>query len=228
MSQKRGLSQNQIKSASNAIKAVDSKLHSQFLNLMTFLLINPEFQGKIRGKNPPTFGSDQYFEKTAKMFSEGRSISPPINSGKETDNLLKLLFQNLNPNLPIEISTATRIHGDFMVLENKVGKILESYLAHKLEPLRWIWCSGDFVDKIDFVKIGDNFSVNVLQVKNKDVTENSSSSKGRGNIPKWSRLKGKAADPDWHNFPDVEARKLISEKEFLDYGEKICKIWLKK
>lgn len=226
MIQKRGLSQSQIKAASYAINAVDSKIHKQFVKLMKFLSMNPEFQGKIRGKNPPAFGSDQYFEKTASMFSEGRHISPPMNSGKETDNLLKLLFQKLNPNLPLEISIATRIHGDFMVLENKVGKILESYLAHKLEPLGWIWCSGDFVDKIDFVKIDSKYSVNVLQVKNKDVTENSSSSKGRGNIPKWSRLKGKTADPDWQNFPDVEGRNLISEKAFLDYGEQICKIWL--
>ena len=161
------------------------------------------------------------------MFAKGRLITAPINSGKTSDPLLGSLYQEITKCSKSQVEIAISSHGDFMVLENKVGKILEHYLAARLETLGWIWCSGDYVSKIDFVKIkpGDKFEV--LQVKNKDVTENSSSSKGRGNVPKWARLKGKSAKTQWHNFPDLKARQLLSEDDFLKYGKKIGKEWSK-
>jgi len=220
------LSQSQINWARSEICKHDENLAKSYLGLMRFLSANPEFIGKFRGNNPPQFGTLEYFVKTAEMFAIGRTISPPVNSGKTSDPLLGSLFQQLKSCTFSEVENAVRIHGDFMVLENKVGKILEHYLSARLEPLGWIWCSGDFVEKVDFVKIVSGKNHKLLQVKNKDVTENSSSAKGRGDVPKWARLKGKKAVADWQNFPDLEARSLISEADFLEYGKSIGHDWL--
>jgi hypothetical protein len=219
------LSASQLSLAQLEIQKYDLSLEKPYLNLFKFLASNPEFRVSLRGNNPAPFGSPAYIEKSAQMFALGRIITPPVNSGKSTDTLLGILFQQMNQCSEDEAQEAIKMHGDFMVLENKVGKILEHYLATKLEPVGWIWCSGDYVEKIDFVKVGSsNFSV--LQVKNKDVTENSSSSKGRGDVPKWARLKGKKAVPDWDNFPDEKAKALISEKDFLKHGISIGKSWI--
>lgn len=222
-----GLSPAQITWARNEIRKHNQNLEKSFLSLLGFLSTNRDFIVKLRGKNPPDFGTLEYMNKTAEMFAAGRIISPPVNSGKTSDPLLGGLFQQLNSSSDSEVENAIRIHGDFMVLENKVGKILEHYLAARLEPLGWVWCSGDFVDKIDFVKIVSGKDYELLQVKNKDVTENSSSSKGRGTVPKWARLKSKKAVTDWQNFPDSDARKLVSESDFLSYGKSIGEEWLK-
>jgi len=220
------LSSSQIEWARSEIRIHDENLEKSYLGLLRFLSENPEFVVRLRGNNPPKFGTLEYFTKTAEMFSAGRVISPPVNSGKTTDPLLGSLFQQLNSCTNSEVEKAIRIHGDLMILENKVGKILEHYLSARLEPLGWIWCSGDFVEKVDFVKIVEGNNHELLQVKNKDVTENSSSSKGRGDVPKWARLKGKKAITDWENFPDLEARNLVSETDFLEYGKSIGHDWI--
>jgi hypothetical protein len=220
------LSSSQIEWARSEIRIHDENLEKSYLGLLRFLSENPEFVVRLRGNNPPKFGTLEYFTKTAEMFSAGRVISPPVNSGKTTDPLLGSLFQQLNSCTNSEVEKAIRIHGDLMILENKVGKILEHYLSARLEPLGWIWCSGDFVEKVDFVKIVPGKNHELLQVKNKDVTENSSSSKGRGDVPKWARLKGKKAITDWENFPDLEARILVSETDFLEYGKSIGHEWI--
>jgi hypothetical protein len=221
------LSPTQIDWARSEIRKHDQTLEKCFLDLLRFLSTNPDFIVKLRGNNPPDFGTLEYMAKTAEMFAVGRIISPPVNSGKTSDPLLGGLFQQLYSISDSEVENAIRIHADFMVLENKVGKILERYLAARLEPLGWIWCSGDFVEKVDFVKLVPGKNHQLLQVKNKDVTENSSSAKGRGDVPKWARLKGKKAITDWQNFPDLDARKLVSEVDFLAYGKSIGEDWLK-
>lgn len=71
-----------------------------------------------------------------------------------------------------------------MASENIVGDLLERYLAEKLEPCGWIWCSGTSVKAVDFIHYdNEKDEWGLLQVKNRDNTENSSSSKIRDNTP---------------------------------------------
>ncbi len=223
-----GLSEDQFKEAKKAILREAPALHKPYMELMQFLAAHPNYRGKIRGKNPPVFGSTEYFQKTAEKFHRGRVISRPKNSGKTTDPLLIQLFGDLNALSESEVKRATKHHGDFMVLENVVGKILENYLASRLEPSGWVWCSGDFVEKVDFIFRVNSETFSILQVKNKDVTENSSSSAGRKDVPKWARLKGKTARPNWDEFPDSKARDLLSEEDFLLHGYEIGASWFSK
>lgn len=111
-------------------------------------------------------------------------------------------------------------HLQSMAAENKVGELLEMYLAEKIEAIGWVWCSGNFVKAVDFLK-WENGNWRLLQIKNRDNTENSSSSQIRNgtNIEKWFRTYSKpssrrSTNTNWENFPeDIH----LSEREFLSF-----------
>ena len=107
-----------------------------------------------------------------------------------------------------------------MIIENKVGEILESYISEKYSSKGWVWCSGSTVTTIDFLRKRKNGTFEILQIKNKDVSENSTSTKGRGGVPVWHRLKGQHAKSNWDKFPDNSAERIMSEKAFINYAEK--------
>lgn len=106
------------------------------------------------------------------------------------------------------------------------------YLAEKLEPsgrsggrspysesyyAGWIWCSGTSVKAVDFIHYDEkNNEWNLLQVKNRDNTENSSSSKIRDNttIKKWFRTYSQRDATNWDNFPDEVSSKNLNEEDF--------------
>lgn len=211
--------------ALNSINLVNADLSNQFVQLMEFLYINPESASPLRGNSPPKFGTSEYLTKIANKFADGRTILKPINSGKTVDPLLKKLFAAYSQLPDSQVTISLSHHADLMLLENIVGKILEHYLATKLEPHGWVWCSGEVVSKIDFIRREEGNKFQILQVKNKDVTENSSSSSGRGSVPKWARLKGKSATSNWDNFPDENLKSLLSENEFLEHGILIQQSW---
>lgn len=109
-------------------------------------------------------------------------------------------------------------HRDSMAAENTVGALLERYIASIVEPLGWVWCAGDCVTAVDFIKSADGGWA-TLQVKNRDNSENSSSSKVRvgTQIKKWHRSKSRSSETNWRNFPDLEAARLLSEHGFIQF-----------
>ncbi|MFC0977381.1 SinI family restriction endonuclease [Pasteurella multocida] len=117
-----------------------------------------------------------------------------------------------------------------MAAENKVGELLEMYLAEKLEPFGWVWCSGNFVRAIDFIrKNPSDGNWYCLQVKNRNNTENSSSSRVRFGtfIFKWFRTFStysvrRRTNTNWGKFPYIEEG-VLSEEEFLDFVNKKIK-----
>ena len=106
-----------------------------------------------------------------------------------------------------------------MAAENMVGEILERYLNSVLSQFGWVWCCGALVKHIDFVKKEDDGSFKMLQVKNRDNSENSSSKAIRNgtDILHWFRTYSKTGNTNWNSFPDQVAKSLLSEKLFIDY-----------
>lgn len=80
-------------------------------------------------------------------------------------------------------------HNLFMSAENIQGTLLEEYIATEIRKFGWIWCKGNTLRAIDFY-YKDKDNTIFLQIKNKNNTENSSSSAIRNgtNIEKWYRL----------------------------------------
>ena len=72
-----------------------------------------------------------------------------------------------------EIEEKENAHNLFMSAENIQGELLEEYIARNVKDYDWIWCSGNALRAIDFCKRDGSV---LLQIKNKNNTENSSSS----------------------------------------------------
>lgn len=118
----------------------------------------------------------------------------------------------------VDLDRAKREHLLSMGAENLVGDLLERYLASVMEARGWIWCSGAMVRAVDFVKPPDRASGKwrTLQVKNRDNSENSSSSAIRNgtDIEKWHRTFSKKVGSNWADFPDQALRADLSEAAF--------------
>ncbi|MCS7069464.1 MAG: SinI family restriction endonuclease, partial [Meiothermus sp.] len=94
-----------------------------------------------------------------------------------------------------------------------LGDLLERYIANRLEPRGWIWCAGNIVSSVDFLR--EDLTV-ALQVKNRDNSENSSSSAIREgtNIKRWFRIYSRKGRTNWENFPFASG---LSEDDFHEY-----------
>jgi hypothetical protein len=111
-----------------------------------------------------------------------------------------------------------------MVAENKIGELLEEYIANTMEPQGWFWCCTDIFVGVDFFLAGD--PVTLLQVKNRDNSENSSSSRIRKQllamgcpveIAKWYRSKSRSVNTCWDKFPGNEQMQFMDEERFLAF-----------
>ena len=113
-----------------------------------------------------------------------------------------------------------RAHQDSMAAENIVGELLEAYIRTMGEPLGWVHCTGSVIKAIDFLK-KDKDGWILLQVKNRDNSENSSSSAIRSgtSIKKWFRTFSSTGETNWPKFPDPLLAKRLSEPKFAQFVE---------
>ena len=111
-------------------------------------------------------------------------------------------------------------HQYSMLAENLVGEFLERYIEQVITEnnLGWARAWGDVIRSVDFVKKdGDRWTL--LQVKNRDNSENSSSQSVRAGteIIKWFRTFSKTGKTNWENFPDEKLATLLDEAAFQSY-----------
>ena len=109
-----------------------------------------------------------------------------------------------------------------MNIENLVGELLEEYLNDKLKSDGWCCCWGSTIDAVDFCKADGT----LLQVKNSDNSENSSSSRVRlgTSILKWNRRKSTKEETFmWAKLETLVGRKDLTEDDFRKYVDGIVK-----
>ena len=111
-----------------------------------------------------------------------------------------------------DLDNVATLHRQSMAAENLLGALLERYLAQELEPHGWIWCAGNTVKAVDFIR--DDFSV-ALQIKNRSNSENSSSAAIRTGttIRKWYRVNAVSGATKWDTFP-AQLPQPLSEEGF--------------
>jgi len=205
----------------SALSNIQSKFnHSEqvFLSFRTiydFLLSFPEYK-VWRKKHPALDLNDAtHIEIIYEKFINGKNFTLAYPKTK-IDSAVKEVLINAYDFDSITIDDVLKNHQFAMLAENQIGDLLEKYLASKLEPLGWVWCSGSIVNKIDFIK-KDDTNWRLLQIKNRATTENSSSSSVRNNtnIIKWYRLSnnGKSC---WDKFPENQITGL-DESDFLKF-----------
>lgn len=121
-------------------------------------------------------------------------------------------------------------HQQSMGAENCVGALLERYIDSVAYGHGWFWCCGDFVRGVDFIYFDDrNDQWIMLQVKNRDNTENSSSSAIRSGtrIIKWFRTFSKSTARsracgfvNWDNLPPELQYLGLCEEDFIEFAKK--------
>lgn len=131
-----------------------------------------------------------------------------------------------------EIEVMENAHNLFMSAENIQGGLLEEYIANNIESYGWVWCSGNTLRAVDFCKRDGSV---LLQVKNKNNTENSSSSAIRNGtkIEKWHRLKTKRNKNkpypayEWEKLNEIINRELSCYKAPCEMSEEGYQDFLK-
>ncbi len=129
-----------------------------------------------------------------------------------------------------QVKEYSKFHKLAMTYETILGSFLEEFVYLNLKDFGWIWCSGNIIQDIDFIKkeIKDDNSVNwiALQVKNSDNSENAASSRVRvgTKIIKWYRRLSRVESKDnWEELinlvdeNDKDLKDQLTEKNYLTY-----------
>lgn len=124
-----------------------------------------------------------------------------------------------------KLDNIAKEHQLSMGAENVVGALLEDYINSESKHYGWCMCAGEVVHGTDFIRKTDNNIWELLQVKNRDNSENSSSAAVRELIKqnsgivikKWHRTKSKTGKTNWENFPDTHLKNILNEDSFQNY-----------
>lgn len=109
----------------------------------------------------------------------------------------------------------THAHRLSMSAENILGLLLEEYLADNLHDYGWYCAWGETVKSVDFVHEDGN----LLQIKNRSNSENSSSRSIRKGtkITKWYRIKATRIKYMWNSLNRICGTTHLSEAAFVGF-----------
>ena len=177
------------------------------------------------------YGDEKHFLSLKKSFVNARQSKININEPKTiTDDALWEYIKLQKSLSQDQVDEFARYHKIAMSIETKLGNLLESFIYKYIKNFDWIWCSGNIVQDIDFIKKETKEDNSVdwipLQVKNSDNSENSSSSRVRvgTNIIKWYRRLSRIENKDnWQELinlvdeSDKDLKNQLTEKNYLKY-----------
>lgn len=188
--------------------------------ISNFLIANPELAPKPASGDE--FGTENYWERLAGKFVRGRNPRAPLEPSTIPDTMVSVILQEYFGLEPNSLAKVVREHSLSMAAENIVGDLLERYIASKLEAYDWVWCSGEVVKKVDFLAARKGMTSQwvPLQIKNRDNSENSSSSSVRDGteIIKWFRTFSRTGATNWEAFPESVANVTLTEKAFEEFA----------
>lgn len=139
------------------------------------------------------------------------------------DHAVYLFLKNKFNYTDEEIKLVVKYHNAAMGAENIIGHYLEEFINENLIDKNWVWCSGNILDKIDFIQKIDsksNLKWRAFQVKNSSNTENSSSKTVRNNtqIEMWFRRVANKKDTfKWEEIQKITDCKNLNEESFIKF-----------
>ncbi|MBN2068298.1 MAG: SinI family restriction endonuclease [Opitutales bacterium] len=196
-------------------KIRDYDLIKPFTEICQFLAENPHLLS-WRGRQKPDLRSVDSLKGLANKFVNGFKRSDfPREPNTVPDNMVSVVMEHAYGLSSAQCDDIKLTHQRSMCAENCVGNLLERYIDSVMTDHGWTWCCGDFVRAIDFIhKTPDGWEA--LQIKNRDNSENSSSSAIRNNttIQKWFRTYSKTGKTNWDKLPETMQNKGLSEDGF--------------
>ena len=192
--------------------------------ILDFLRENPGmFSTRLR-KNKPDPTTDTGIDQIKRIILKSADKKVFLNKPKTVPD--PMVFYILQHHFGVKCSKKKEVeehHQWAMAAEDIVGELLEQYIDSEVVVSKsgWVRCYGDTVKGTDFLKKTDN-DVTLLQVKNRDNSENSSSSDIRKSlknsegveIKKWFRTFSKTGDTNWAEFPDETLKNTLTEQKF--------------
>lgn len=196
----------------------DNQIKMSIDVLLSYFDEFPE-QFASRKKYPPNPKTSSGKKDIAELIETGLTqlIKPSI-PGTKPDTITSIIVEAYY-DLPISNrKKAEEDHQKYMIAENITGHLLEKYISDRGIRYGWINCPRSIIKSVDFIKKTNN-KWRLLQIKNRDNSENSSSKTVRENtsIEKWHRFESRTGVTNWENFPDNELRKILSEKDFKEF-----------
>lgn len=195
-------------------------LIQSFSVICSFLADNPDRLSWRSRNNIPSINTEDGLEMLAqRYFSAYRKSDFPTEPATIPDEIVSIVMQEAY-GYNVEQSEQIKIeHQHSMSAENCVGALLERYLDSVLRSHNWHWCCGDFVKAIDFISKTDDGSWLIWQIKNRDNSENSSSSAIRNGteIQKWFRSFSRRGGTNWENLPELMQGYELSEERFIAF-----------
>lgn len=158
-----------------------------------------------------------FMKKWTNKFLKGYDNRPsqrtsnPI--GTQHDPILdEIISSRVNHTTEDDLENIKYGHRLSMSAENIAGGFLEEYIAEELISQGWHCCWGETMKSIDFCNVDDQ----LLQVKNSDNSENSSSKTVRDGTPikKWFRRFSKTGATNWSALNELVG--IQNEDEHLD------------
>jgi hypothetical protein len=195
-------------------------LVASFVQVCAFLHDNPDrLSWRSRGNIPSVQTPEGLYMLAEKYYSAYRRSDFPAMAGTFPDEIVSIVMMEAFGYSRAEVDRIKIEHQKAMVAENCVGALLERYLDSVLRPSGWHWCCGSFVKAIDFIRRDSNGNWLALQIKNRDNSENSSSSSIRAGttIEKWFRSFSKRDKQNWDKLPPLMQGFALSEEGFVDY-----------
>ena len=199
---------------------VEDGLAKSFAEICCFLNFSPDSLS-WKGKVKPSLEEEHGIRILAKRYFESfRKSDYPATSGTVPDEIVSAIMQFVYCYNTEEMRKIVVQHQQIMCVENSVGALLERYIFSVLRCYGWCWCCGNFVRSIDFIKY-DNKKKNwlLVQIKNRDNSENSSSSSVRKGteIKKWFRTFSRTGKTNWENLPDSMKDFGLNEADFISF-----------
>jgi hypothetical protein len=167
--------------------------------------------------------SEEAREDFINKFMKGYNNRPSIRHSNPTstvpdpiiDHIIKARISKFSKE---DIDLIRFGHRLSMAAENILGLILEEYIHNKSIKLGWSCCWGNSIQAVDFCsKEGQ-----LLQIKNRSNTENSSSNKIRNGtkIEKWYRVNATKGTYHWEELNKIlNNADLFSEDDFIQFCE---------
>lgn len=201
----------------------EKTLVDPFVEICTFLSENPDAMS-WRGTKPSINSSKGIVQLATKYFQGYRKSDFPVAPSTVPDEMVSVIMEEAYGYSSKECERIKIEHQHAMCAENCVGNLLERYLDSKLRGNGWYWCCGEFVKAVDFLGRHDGGWA-VLQVKNRNNSENSSSSAIRmgTEIQKWFRSysrdtkRGRPTFTNWHNLPPLMQGYGMNEEGFRSF-----------
>jgi len=218
----------------NSIFPVNSNNYKKILTLFTVALSDMNRLFPNSGVKQTSTNPKDYIRKWVAKFSNALQTPPSKRTaklpGSAVDPALAVMVKTHQELTDQEIIERIKAHQLFMSAENIQGNLLEEYIASIAEPQGWIWARGETLRACDFVKPSGIIS-HFVQIKNRDNTENSSSSAIRDvtQIQKWYRLKTLHKDKKpyptfmWNELNELMELKepIASESSYQDFLKKV-------